>query len=69
MSVFFRHPRTTQERRANGSRCQILRFDDFVVKCRGRRSFRMLPNSWNDFSRGDAYFRNWKRHRRTQYKQ
>jgi hypothetical protein len=52
-----RHPKTTQERRANGKRSKWAR---------GRRSAANLPEAWDDINlsrRG----RGWKNKRRTQY--
>lgn len=67
MSIM-RHPRTTQERRANGKR-DILYFDDFRVHIRARRNFSNLPNSRDDIIRGDYSCKSWKKHRKTQYKE
>lgn len=61
---FWRHPRTTQERRwANA-------WDDeeFAPKARGARNGHNLPNVWDDIVRQDSEDRNWKRHRKFQWK-
>lgn len=61
----FRHPKTTQERRVNGKR-NLLFVDDYTIKLRAKRNYSRLPSN-----RDDIWFkssRNWKRHRRTQYK-
>ena len=62
---WLRHPRTTQERRAN-QRELYSEFPDFVPY-RGRRASHRLVNAWDDIpkNRGD---RSWKNYRRTQYK-
>jgi hypothetical protein len=52
---FWRHPKTTQERRL---------WDDEYG--RTRRSPRRLPNAYDDVCR--CFQRSWKEHRRTQYK-
>jgi hypothetical protein len=54
---YFRHPRTTQERR---------KYDKQYG--RKRRSPRNLPNTYDDLIRRDRDDKSWKRHRRTQYK-
>jgi|LakMenE01Jun11ns_1017448.scaffolds.fasta_scaffold8523918_1 hypothetical protein len=66
--MYHRKPRTTQERRANGPRCQWVWHDEYRVKYRARRSMCMLVEAWDDLPRSDYNFRSWKRHRRTQYK-
>lgn len=59
---YYRRLRTTNERR------QAQRMDPSDVMPRGRRSARMLPNAWDDYVRGDREDRNWKRHRKHQWK-
>lgn len=64
---WFRHPRTTQERRWTHA------WDDeeFAPKngfARRARSARNLPEAWDDYVRQDGDNHNWKRHRRTQWK-
>lgn len=67
MSIM-RHPRTTQERRANGKR-DTLHIDGYDVRLRGRRSFANLPEARDDIIRGDYKRKSWKKHRKTQYKE
>lgn len=64
----FRNPKTTQERRINGSRCQWLLIDEYQIKCKPSRSLKNLPESWDDVIRSDWNSRNWKNYRKTQYK-
>lgn len=68
MMNFFRKPRTNQERRSNGKRCNFLDFDEYQVKCRSKRSQSQLPTNWSDISRKDINDKNWKSHRKNQYK-
>jgi len=60
-----RNPRTTQERRAS-----YLTEDEiyYGVNIRGRRKSHSLPNAWDDYVRSDFNCKNWKKHRRTQWK-
>jgi len=62
---YHRAPKTTQERRANGRRCNNI--DEYGVRLRGRRSQMTLPDTYDDMQRSDINFHSWKRHRRTQY--
>jgi hypothetical protein len=65
----FRHPRTTNERRAHFSSKvteEILEFDGFAFKLRQRRKSHLLPNAYDDLSL--RYRRSWKEHRATQPK-
>ena len=57
MGRIMRRPRTIQEKRANQG-----------WPVRGKRSPSRLIDPWDDYIRKDLYNRNWKRHRRTQYK-
>lgn len=62
----WRHIKTTQERRAS---CAAEADEDvltFRVKLRARRNAVNLVNAWDDVARHVE--RNWKRHRRTQWK-
>lgn len=61
---FWRHPHTTQERRWASA------WDDeeFAPKTRGARSGHNLVNAWDDIVRQDSDDRNWKRHRKFQWK-
>lgn len=58
--IMYRRIGTTQERRVNQDNW------DGQIRVRGRR--RQLPSAWDDIHRNDYDDRNWKRHRRTQYK-
>lgn len=60
---WLRHPRTTQERRAN----QFVRGED-RVPIRGRRASHMLPQAYDDIQNKSLRSRNWKRLRGTQYR-
>lgn len=64
-----RHPRTTQERRVNGKR-GVLRFDEYHVHIRGKRSMPNLPEAWDDVVINGYYSQHtsWKKLRRTQYR-
>lgn len=61
-----RKPKTTQERRTNGSRCNNR--DEYGVKIRGKRSQKLLFEAWDDVVRGDRNYRTWKKYRKKQYK-
>jgi hypothetical protein len=66
---FFRHPRTTNERRAhfsNNATEEILESYGVALKLRQKRKSHMLPNAYNDVSL--RYQRSWKEHRGTQRK-
>lgn len=65
---WLRHPRTTQERRANGRR-GVIEIDEFLIRLRAKRNSYRLPQHWDDIIRGDIEHRTWKRHRRQQYKE
>ena len=63
-----RFPKTTQEKRANGKRCAngIEDHGNYKVKVRAKRSWKQLPDAWDDlFIHRDKC---WKRKRKTQYK-
>ena len=67
-----RHPRTTQERRANGKR-SVLKFDEYEVRIRAKRT--RLPTSYDDIWVTDVlwswYDPNkicWKKKRKTKWK-
>jgi len=53
----FRRPKTQQERKHNQE-----------GYCRPRRRPHSLVDNWDDIYRSDRFDRNWKRHRKTQYK-
>lgn len=59
---YFRHVKTTNERRA----AQLV--DDTDVAPRGRRNANNLANSWDDYYVTSREDRNWKRFRKTQFK-
>ena len=60
-----RHPKTTQLRRWYHA------WDDeeFAPRPRAGRSPKYLPSAWDDVRRSDKEDRNWKRHRKTQWKE
>lgn len=64
-----RHPRTTQESRANGKR-GVLKFDEYHVRIRGKRSTPNLPEAWDDIIKCGYYNKHtsWKKLRTTQYR-
>lgn len=64
---FLRHPKTTQERRANGRR-NWMWIEGFRIKLRPCRNMINLIDTYDDPLRGDWNHRTWKRHRKTQYK-
>lgn len=59
---YFRSPKTMHERRAN----QHARYDPLIRPQRGSSS---LPTDWDDLHNGSRKDRNWKRFRRTKYRQ
>lgn len=59
---YFRSPRTFAERKAS----QVI--DRQEPQARASRNARNLPSNWDDIGRKDIDNRNWKRHRRHQYK-
>ena len=66
---YFRHPRTTNERRANcatRTTKEILENHDLAFKVRSKRSPHRLPTAYNDISL--RHQRSWKEYRRTQRK-
>jgi len=65
----FRHPRTTNERRATPAvrtSRQFREVHDTVFKLRGKREFNALPNLYDDI--WIRHQRSWKKYRRTQRK-
>jgi len=64
---YMRHPRTTQERRANGRRDR-LNIEGCVIKLRPSRNMTNLTDTYDDPWRRDWNHRSWKRHRKTQWK-
>lgn len=66
---YFRHPRTTNERRANcatRTTKEILENHGVAFKVRRKRSSHRLPTTYDDIFL--QYQRNWKKYRRTQWK-
>lgn len=65
-----RLPRTTQEIKASGHR-SVLRFDDYVVRIRAKRSRPNLPTNRDDLWVWFAWARHdsWKMLRESQYRQ
>lgn len=65
---YYRHIRTTQERCEN----DFLKYDEdaieYDIKPRPVRA-RGLRNAWDDIGRSDYRDHNWKRHRKTQWKE
>jgi len=68
-SHYFRSFSTFQECREAVS----LEFDEDAteagVRVRAKRNCRNLPNSWDDYGRGDYAHRSWKRQRRTRWRE
>lgn len=64
----YRHVRTTTEIHDN----EFLKYDEdaieYDIKPRARRT-QNLPTAWNDIWRNDYRDHNWKRHRKTQWKE
>jgi hypothetical protein len=63
----FRHPRTTNERRADltiRATKEMLESQSVALKLRRRRNLHALPNAYDDLS--IRYQRSWKAHRATQ---
>lgn len=63
---FFRHPKTTQERKLYVGLCTDQKELDVRIKLRAARSARNLPNTWDDLYAHPI--RSWKEHRKLQYK-
>jgi hypothetical protein len=59
----YRYPRTMQEIREQERACEELA--EYDIKARPRRN---LPDARDDFARSNWNAKNWKRHRRTQYR-
>ena len=73
MGTYYRNPRTQQERRINSGNeyrlFEILiggKFHQVHVRIRGKRRLRQMVHAFLDLPRQRQ--RNWKEHRRTQYK-
>lgn len=65
---WLRHPKTTQERRANGKRSNFLLIDGYRIRTRPCRNAINLVQVRDDITRRDWEDRSWKRFRKTQYK-
>lgn len=65
---WLRHPKTTQERRHAPKR-GFLEIEGYRIKVRGKRSFRNLPEAWDDILNMSWKHRSWKRHRLNQWKE
>jgi hypothetical protein len=63
-----RFPKTTQEKRANGKRCAngIEEYGDYKVKIRAKRSWKQLPDAWDDMFTHTT--KCWKKFRKTRYR-
>lgn len=59
---FFRHPKTTQERRWSYADW------DGQVHIRHKRRAKAIPSAWDELMRSHLKDRNWKRFRRHQWK-
>ena len=69
-TLCYRSPKTTQERRANGSRKDSRNEDSHYKYVRGKRSPSNIPNDpWgDDYLNKSQRNKNWKNRRKTQYK-
>lgn len=65
---YYRHIKTTQEHRANRAILTDEEFKLYRVKVRAKRAKNFLPNTWDDILYSDITIKNWKKYRRTQYK-
>ncbi len=63
---WYRHPKTTQERRANGTRKDTCHQDSNYQYTRKKRTGNNLVNSWDDIH--VTHEKSWKSRRKTQYK-
>jgi len=63
---YYRHPKTTQERKLWTGLCIDSKEFDVNIKLRAARSARNLPNAWDDLYAHPI--RSWKEHRKLQYK-
>ena len=61
---YFKKPRTMQERRAYFHD----ELSEYGIKIRKRRAALHIPVWWDDYPRRDFRNKNWKRHRKNQYK-
>lgn len=63
---WLKHPKTTQEKRMNQETFDSV-YGIFKI-VRAKRNPRNLPDAWDDIRKTDASNRNWKRYRKTQWK-
>lgn len=61
----FRHPRTTAAKRA----AALVLKDELEPPVRAKRNARNLPSTWDDIQFSSRYIDNWKRYRKTQYRE
>ena len=57
-TTYFRHIRTTQERRENTKASEEKNF--YGYKVRGKRSKKCLPDAWDDHSNSKIACKSWK---------
>ncbi|MCK5918397.1 MAG: hypothetical protein KAG34_08220 [Cocleimonas sp.] len=62
MGIFYRNPRTQQERR------EYFKAIEQGFKPRGKRNHHSLPTEYDDIMRKDLKYRNWKCFRSTQWR-
>lgn len=65
---FFRHIKTTSERRIAAIAEHDEELLEVGIRIRAKRNHKNIPNTWDDFYRKDTDHRNWKRHRKHQWK-
>ena len=64
---YYRHPKTTQERKLYIGLCADQKELDVNIKLRAARSARNLPNAWDDLVKSSYRVKNWKIHRAQQH--
>lgn len=62
--MLFRSPKTNNERK----QCFDDQVKEYVIKIRGKRSFRNLPTNWEDVYKDSCGQRSWKYYRKSKYK-
>lgn len=62
--TIFKHPKTQNERKQY---FVIFDQDNLIVKVRHKRKWKYIPSEWDDIF--PCTQRNWKKHRKTQWKQ
>ena len=65
---YYRHPKTTQERKLWTGLCIDSKEFDVNIKLRAARSARNLPNAWDDWVRSSYQVKSWKNYRTQQYR-